>query len=78
MKRLFAFFSAAVICFALTLAISYSTRTATARTDKCDNCVAKCGQREEECYAKHGFDEIRCADKKNECVVQCFKNLCEQ
>jgi len=79
MRRLFAFFSAAVICFALTLAISYSTRTVKAQNpDRCNPCVAQCGAHQEQCYAIHGLDELRCADQFNECIVRCFREFCEQ
>ena len=58
MKRTFACFSAALVFFFVLLTFSspYTSGTALARTDKCDDCVARCGRQEEACYAQHGFD----------------------
>ena len=79
MRRLFAFFSAALFCFVLTLAISYTTRTVKAQNpDRCNPCVAQCGAHQDQCYAIHGFDEIRCGDQFNECIVRCYREFCEQ
>ena len=78
-RRIFAFLSTALFFFVLTFAVSYSTRTVKAQNpDQCNPCVARCGAQQEQCYAIHGFDEVRCGDQANACVVRCFREFCEQ
>ena len=78
MRRLFAFLSAALFCFVLTLAISYSTRTVKAQsTDRCTPCVVNCSDQQDHCWAVHGLDDVRCGDAFNRCIVRCYREFCE-
>ncbi len=76
--RIFTFLSTALVFFALTFAVSYSTRTVKAQNpDKCTPCQVRCSEQQDQCYAVHGLDEVRCGDQFNECIVRCFREFCE-
>lgn len=82
MRRIFAYFTAALIACALALALSTPMAVRTVKAsdlqEKCDDCTVRNAQRFEQCLAVHGQDELRCYDQYNEGVVHCFRNFCEQ
>ena len=77
-RRIFTFLSTALLFFVLTLAVSYTTQTVKAQNpDRCIPCQVSCSEHQDQCYAVHGFDEIRCGDQFNQCIVRCFREFCE-
>jgi hypothetical protein len=79
MRKMFAFFTAAIIFCLLMLAFSLpATRTAeAARPDQtCEHCQRKVGEKYEKCIAKNPSDPT-CGDEFNLGIVHCYATVCE-
>ena len=80
MRRIFAYFTAALIAcvLALTLSTPMAVRTVKASDlqEKCDDCSIRNYRQFEHCVAV--TNDQRCYDQYNEGVVHCFRHFCEQ
>lgn len=80
MKKTLAYFSAALIFFALLLV--FSTSTSIVKADpppqRCEDCMQNVQAHFDKCLAKYGQEHIPCYDEFNEGVVHCFAHFCEQ
>ena len=80
MKRTFAYLAAALTFCLLLLALSLpSTRTVKAAdgVEKCDDCIRRLVAHYEQCIAAFGETEVRCGERYNQDVVNCYRNFCE-
>ncbi len=78
MRRIFTFLSTALVFFVLTMAVSYTIRTAKAQNpDRCEPCNITCFEIQERCFARQQ-PGVNCGDQYNACVVRCFREFCEQ
>lgn len=82
MRRLFAYFSAALVFCLMLLTLSLPSTTRTVRAadinEKCNDCLQRVADHYNQCIATLGETDPRCGERFNQDIINCYRNFCEQ
>jgi hypothetical protein len=81
MKRTLAYLATALAFCLLLLALSLpSSRTVKAADDveKCNDCLQRVADHYNQCIATLGETDVRCGERFNQDIINCYRNFCEQ